>query len=54
MIANSLVGQGSAITTIGAVAYEAKSLLYWFITSPGSDAIIEYNESSGQMARVLE
>ena len=54
MVVNNFVGQGAAVTTIGAVAYEAKSLLYWFVTSPGADAIIEYNESSGQMSRVLE
>ena len=54
MVVNNFIGQGAAVTTIGAVAYEAKSLLYWFVTSPGADAIIEYNESSGQMLRVLE
>jgi hypothetical protein len=54
MVANQLVGQGPTVTTIGAVAYEAKNLIYWFVTSPGTDAIIEYNEASGTMSRVLE
>tara|TARA_R110000868_G_scaffold137611_1_gene351168 strand:+ start:2337 stop:6401 length:4065 start_codon:yes stop_codon:yes gene_type:complete len=54
MVANSLVGQGPTVTAIGAVAYEAKNLIYWFITSPGADAIIEYNEASSTMSRVLE
>jgi hypothetical protein len=40
--------------TIGAVAYEAKNLIYWFVTATNLDAIIEYNVSTGQSARVLE
>jgi hypothetical protein len=50
-VANSLSG---SITTIGAVAYEAKNLIYWFVTSNSSDAIIEYNQDSGVSSRVLE
>jgi hypothetical protein len=50
-VANHLSGP---ITTIGAIAYEAKNLIYWFVTSPGADAIIEYNQDSGVSARVLE
>lgn len=50
-VANSLSG---SITTIGAVAYEAKNLIYWFVTSNNSDAIIEYNQDSGVSSRVLE
>jgi len=50
-VANSLSG---SITTIGAVAYEAKNLIYWFVTSNNSDAIIEYNQDSGLSSRVLE
>jgi len=40
--------------TIGAVSYEAKNLMYWFVTSNNLDAIIEYNVSTGQSTRVLE
>ena len=40
--------------TIGAVAYEAKNLIYWFVTATNLDAIIEYNVSTGQSSRVLE
>ena len=50
-VANYLSGP---ITTIGAVAYEAKNLIYWFVTSPGADAIIEYNQDSGASVKVLE
>lgn len=40
--------------TIGAVAYEAKNLIYWFVTASNLDAIIEHNVSTGQSTRVLE
>jgi hypothetical protein len=40
--------------TIGAVAYEAKNLMYWFVTATNLDAIIEYNVATGQSSRVLE
>lgn len=53
-VVNSFVGQESVTKTIGAVAYEAKNLIYWFITCPTSSAIIEYNQSSGTTSRVLE
>jgi hypothetical protein len=53
-VVNSFVGQESVTKTIGAVAYEAKNLIYWFITCPSSNAIIEYNQSSGTTSRVLE
>ena len=53
-VVNSFVGQEGTTKTIGAVAYEAKNLIYWFITCPTSSAIIEYNQSSGTTSRVLE
>jgi hypothetical protein len=53
-VVNSFVGHESVTKTIGAVAYEAKNLIYWFITCPSSNAIIEYNQSSGTTSRVLE
>ena len=53
-VVNSFVGQENVTKTIGAVAYEAKNLIYWFITCPTSSAIIEYNQSSGTTSRVLE
>lgn len=53
-VVNSFVGQENVTKTIGAVAYEAKNLIYWFITCPTSDAIIEYNQDSGVSSRVLE
>lgn len=53
-VVNSFVGQESVTKTIGAVSYEAKNLIYWFITCPTSDAIIEYNQDSGVSSRVLE
>ena len=53
-VVNSFIGQDSTTKTIGAVAYEAKNLIYWFITCSTSNAIIEYNQDSGVSSRVLE
>ena len=53
-IVNSFIGQEGTTKTIGAVAYEAKNLIYWFITCSTSNAIIEYNQDSGVSLRVLE
>lgn len=38
---------------IGALPYEAKNLLYWFVTSDNFDGIFEYNELTGDTILIL-
>lgn len=38
---------------IGALPYEAKNLIYWFVTSDNFDGIFEYNELTGDTVLVL-
>ena len=40
--------------TIGAVADEANNKIYWFVTSDNFDGVYEYDETTGNTARVLE
>ena len=38
---------------IGALPYEAKNLIYWFVTSDNFDGIFEYNEITGDTILIL-
>jgi len=38
---------------IGALPYEAKNLIYWFVTSDNFDGIFEYNELTGDTILIL-
>lgn len=40
--------------TIGAVTDEANNRIYWFVTSDNFDGVYEYDETTGNTARVLE
>lgn len=56
-ISDVLVARGlNSITNpicIGALPYEAKNLIYWFVTSDDFDGIFEYNELTGDTILIL-
>lgn len=57
-IVSTLAARGLNFTltnpiTIGALPYEAKNLIYWFVTSVEFDGIFEYNELTGDTVLVL-
>jgi hypothetical protein len=59
---NSLVGDVSTAMsvvptspkTIGAIADEAETLIYWFVVADNVEGIYEYNENTGTVSRILE
>jgi hypothetical protein len=59
---NSLVGDVSTAMsvvptspkTIGAIADEADTLIYWFVVADNVEGIYEYNENTGTVSRILE